>query len=412
MSAVWNMKIARADQILMNKFLSLLNIAAGQLANLAQPALVAACPHKFDDMGRNPDWLGVQVGRAYWERTDYGAEFGKGADILEKARNPEDLPVARSVLSELQKEGWRRITEELFQVRLYSEALGVVVQDGVKWFVISASEGGIDAAFILQNDGTLRHIGRTERLDQALGRDRPLLIEEITPEALPHLHSVAPQFPLGSPVIDNEEREVFTRLVKQAFETMNGLPDVQKYLASSYRFGNQRTLSLSGDDFQIDVPPGNKYKNMQEVEKRGATAVAMFPILENLEKEKWQSLFKKFVPSSSYYLSLGLLVRESENWLIVGETSVFAFDASKNNLEFVGICDRIRSPYSLKTAIIRLFDGRAFLPLLNISPPPLSKAKGNLATEHKPQPTPIPPPTPPSMGWLEKLVLSLKNCGK
>lgn len=42
----------------------LLDAAIRGLVGLKEPVVVAACPRKHDDVGRYPDWLGVQVKRA------------------------------------------------------------------------------------------------------------------------------------------------------------------------------------------------------------------------------------------------------------------------------------------------------------------------------------------------------------
>ncbi len=150
--------------------------------------MVAACPNKHDDAGRYPGWLGVQVGRATWERSDYIQE---GGDVVENARNPDALPAAREVLAWLQKSGWYGLTERGLGLGLgfKNEVISLIVQHGATWFVVDHT------VFLLGPEGSLLRVGTLERLDHRLGQSRPLLLVRIDPEAWPDLHAAAPAFP-------------------------------------------------------------------------------------------------------------------------------------------------------------------------------------------------------------------------
>jgi hypothetical protein len=83
----------------------------------------------------------------------------------------------------------------------------------------------------------------------------------------------------------------------------------------------------------------------------------MDAVLNALESARWRDLFARAIMPVSDMDPLALLVRGSERWLIVAETTVFALTI-KDRLDLVGACDRITYGENVDKAVIHLFDGR------------------------------------------------------
>lgn len=210
----------------------LLDAAIRGLVGLKEPVVVAACPRKHDDVGRYPDWLGVQVKRATWERSDYFVDGG--SDVLENARNPYVLPAAKEVLAWLQSSGWHGLAERACGLRPGDEVIAVIVQHSVTWFVVDYT------VFLLGPNGSLLQVGTLERLDHRLGRSRPLLLTRIEPAAWPDLHAAAPAFPAVRPEASTaagalEAAILLAKLLHDAVLALRAVPGKLRYVAASDR---------------------------------------------------------------------------------------------------------------------------------------------------------------------------------
>ena len=93
--------------------------AAHRLSSLEEPVVIAACPNKFDDTGYYPDWAGVQIGHAVWDRLDYRGE--EGGFVFESSRNSQELLTAQDVLRWLQEMGWRPLVERALGLKFFNE---------------------------------------------------------------------------------------------------------------------------------------------------------------------------------------------------------------------------------------------------------------------------------------------------
>jgi hypothetical protein len=337
----------------------LLDKAARRLSNLKEPAVVAACPDKFDDTGRFPDWLGVQVGDATWERTDHRRD----GSISERSHNPEDLLAAREVLRWLQDAEWRPLVELAFSLKLYNEVLAVIKQHGALWFVISASNDGEDIAFLIGSSGVLERVGTPERLDQRLGNVRPLLLRRINPDAWPKLHAAVPAFPLDRSLreSDADARTQLVEMLQDAFSKLGEHHSTFFYVASA---PHDPAQPASGWNWRVIAAEGfsivkfswvNADAYKKQVARHGATAQALDEVLNKLEIAKWRDLFVRGVLPLSRDASLGLFVRGLERWLIAAETAVFALTPG-GGLDCVGACDLITPGETASRTVIHLFN--------------------------------------------------------
>jgi len=358
----------------------LLENAALRLSSLDEPVVIAASPNKFDDTGRFPEWFGVQIGRAVWDRVDYRQE---GGAVFESSRNSQELLTAQDVLRWLQEAGWRPLVEKAFGLTLFNEVLAIIKQHDAIWFVISASNDGKDIVFLLQPSGELERVGAPVRLDQRLGRVRPLLLQWIDPDTWPKLHAAAPAFPADrfSPVKDEGGRIALAQLVdhlQHAFAKLAELSGSFHYIASSgrdpdgsldnYRYAHDykghgplsssRWRAIAGEGFRVAQPGwSNPDFYTRGIAKYGEPAEILDAILNALESARWRDLFARAVMPMSEMDPLALLRRGSEHWLIAGETTIFAF-TNKNSLDLVGACDRMTDGENADKAVIHLFDGR------------------------------------------------------
>jgi hypothetical protein len=335
----------------------LLDNAARRLSGLKEPVVVAACPNKFDDIGYFPDWLGVQVGDAMWERTDYRGERGA---VSETSRDPDDLVTAREVLRWLQDAEWRRQVELAFGLKLFNEALAVVRQHGAVWFVISASNDGEDIAFLVGSSGALQRVGVPSRLDQRLKRNRPLLLERIDPEAWPRLHAAVPAFPVDG-LIQDKDAAAGAQLVELVQDTFAKLDEVRGsfvYVAAAACDPNH---PMAGRDWRAIATDGfavtkNSWAHQEMYKKMlaryGALAEGLNELVSTLEAAKWRDLFSRSVMPLPHDASLGLLVHGSKRWIIAAETAVFALMPG-GGLGLVGACD----VHNADRIVIHLFDG-------------------------------------------------------
>jgi len=358
----------------------LLENVARRLSGLEEPVVVAASPNKHDDTGRYPEWFGVQVGHAVWDRADYGVE---GGTVYESSRNSQELLTAQEVLRWLQEANWRPLVERAFGLKLFNEVLAIIKQHGALWLVISASNDGEDIVFLLPPSGELERVGAPARLDQRLGRARPLSLQWIDPDTWPRLHAAAPAFPADgfSPTEDDQGRLARTPLVEHlqyAFSKLAELPGSFRYVASAghdpdgslgdyrYRqdykrrgpFFSSSWRAIAGETFRIAKPGwSNADFYARDIAKYGASAEMLDAVLNDLESARWRDLFAHAIMPMSDMDPLALLVRGSEHWLIAAETMVFAL-TNKNSLDLVGACDRITYGQNADKAVIHLFDGR------------------------------------------------------
>lgn len=356
----------------------LIENAARRLSGLEEPVVVAACPNKHDDTGLYPEWSGVQVGHAVWDRAYYGA--GEGT-FYESSRNSQKLLTAQEVLRWLQQAGWRSLVERAFALKLFDEVLAIIKQHGALWLVISASNDGKDIVFLWQSSGELERVGAAARLDERLGRARPLLLERIDPDAWPKIHVAVPVFPADActPAQDEEGRGAQAQLVEhlqQAFAKLAALPGSFQYIASSgrdpegavydYRYVHDYRRSgpllssawraIAAEGFRINQPQWSKPEfYARDIAKHGASAEALDALLDALETARWRNLFARAIMPMSEMDPLALLVRRSECWLIAAETTVFAMTDS-NCLVPVGACDRMTYGENADKAQIHLFD--------------------------------------------------------
>jgi hypothetical protein len=351
----------------------LVDKAARKLSGFAEPVVVAACPNKFDDAASFPDWLGVQVGPAMWERTDYRRESGK---VSENSRNPDDLLAVRDLLRWLQEAEWRSVVELVFDLKLYSETLAIIKQHGAVWLVIAASNDGQDIVFLAGTSGELERVGAPARLDQRLGRLRPLILQRIEPDAWPKLHAAVPAFPVDE-LIREETLEIedararLGNLLHDAFSQLIKLPSSVHYVAvasddvngslddfksrgplfhSSWRMIAADGLRINKERFY----PQEMYAKM--IARGGDLAASLDSVLNTLESAKWRDLFARSIMPMARSDSLALLVRGSERWLIAAETAVFAL-TPEGRLVLAGACDRITYGDDAYNAAIHLFEG-------------------------------------------------------
>jgi len=337
----------------------LLDKAARRLSGLEEPVVVAACPNKFDDTGRFPDWLGVQVGRAVWERTDYSQEGHYS--VSEKSQNPDDLLAARDVLRWLQEAEWRPLVERVLDLKLNNEVLAIIKQHGGVWFVIAASNDGEDIVFLLGPSGELDRVGAPARLDQRLGLIRPLILERIDPEAWSRLHAAVPAFPVDEFVCEEDAQVQSSRVqlaahLQDALSKLRELPTSLRYVASASRGLLPLWRVIAADGFQIlkeSWCTPDMYAKM--IARHGVLAEALDAVLNALESARWRDLFARAIMPMALSNSLALLVRGSECWLIANEIAVFVL-APNGNLNLVGACDRIRYGESASSAVIHLFN--------------------------------------------------------
>jgi hypothetical protein len=357
----------------------LLGNAAHRLSSLEEPVVVAACPNKFDDTGLYPEWHGVQIGHAVWDHLDYRRE---GGAVFDTSRNPQELLIAQDVLRWLQEAEWRPLVERAFGLKLFDEVFAIIKQHGAFWFVISASNDGTHIVFLLQPSGELERVGAPARLDQRLGRVRPLLLQWIDPDTWPRLHAAVPAFPADgfSPAEDDRGRVAQTQLVghlQYAFSKLAELPGSFRYVASAgydpdgslgdYRYRQEYKSrgplfssswrAIAGEGFHLAWPGwGNPDFYARNIAKYGASAESLDSVLNALESARWRNLFAVAIMPISQMDPLALLARGSEHWLIAAETTVFAL-TQKNSLDLVGACDRITYGKNADKAIIHLFGG-------------------------------------------------------
>lgn len=342
-----------------------LDVAARRLSRLKRVAMIAACPNTNDDMGRFVDWLGVQVGGATWERTETRT-------VTEEARDTHGLATAREVLDWLQDADWRPLVERALGLSLFNEVLAVIVQHEATWFVVSASNDGEEIAFLLGPSGALTRVGTPERLDQRLGRSRPLLLERITPAAWPTLRDAVPAFPVRRPstagTVETLRADKLATLLHQAISRLSPLPDSVRYAANApsdpqgpaYAMNAWRTVAVNKNAASIDAGSiaswGNKDWYANRLRQDGGAAGALNDMLDTLEQGKWRDLFVQAVMPLDSNEPLGVLLRGSEWWLIASQTAVFA-PAAAGGFELVGACDRILSGHDVAAARLHLFDG-------------------------------------------------------
>ena len=337
-----------------------LSAAIDRLSVLTEPVVVAACPNKHDDTGRYPDWLGVQVGRATWERADYRDE----GDITENARNPEDLSLAREILQSLQESAWRSLVKCALGLDLYDEVVAIVMQHGETWLVISASNSGQNIAFLVGSGCDLVRVGQPERLDERLGHSRPLLLERIEPSGWPLLRELA-AFPVERSVCPDtadarNARLGLAVLVQEASSRLQTARATLTYIAASERHPDYptnprawRTVSL--DSIHITRPPFGDNTWYENELKKHRSIVLLDHLIDALEVFRWRDLFSRGVMRLPYEEPLGLLARDGHTYLIASQTAVFTV-TSERDIVLVGACDRICSGHDVTDAVVFLFD--------------------------------------------------------
>lgn len=222
-------------------------------------------------------------------------------------------------------------------------------------------------------------MGTPERLDQRLGRSRPLLLERITPAAWPALRDAVPAFPIRKPpaagTVETLRADKLTVLLRQAISRLPPVPDGVRYAATAdtdpegpaYGVNAWRTVAVNKSAASVGKW-GNKDWYANRLRQDGAVAETLNDMLDTLEQEKWRGLFAQAVVPLEPNEPLGVLLRGTEWWLIAGQTAVFA-PAATGGFELVGACDRIRSGHDVAAAVLHLFDGTSLALIGDVEPP-------------------------------------------
>ncbi len=374
--------------------LELLSGAAADLGELPEPALVAACPFKHDDMGHFSDeWLAVQAGRARWERTVWGIT------AEEQALNPDDLVTSRATLRRLEERGWRALIESTFAVKLGDEVLGLVRQHDAYWLVIAATCSGENAAFLLnQGANRLLHVGKAERLDQQLGDPRPLALTLIMPLAWRELHAAAPNFPAVLPktVEADEARHRLAEIFRAAATLIRAIPGTVRYAATAHRSTNYsksrgwRAVAADGakvNNEHMFTPTGqtDDSRYTLEVARGGQGLIALDGLLDVLIAARFGDLFTIGVMPLKPTDHVALLARGSDVWLMAAG-AVFGFD-SNGSIVVTGACDELPSGWSdASRTVVHLFDRRSLFPPEPPQAPSSAPNQGKIFVPLKPPP--------------------------
>ena len=227
--------------------------------------------------------------------------------------------------------------------------------------------------------GALTRVGIPERLDQRLGRPRPLLLERISPAAWPALRDAVPTFPLKRPstagTVETLRADKLTVLLQQAISRLPTVPDGVRYAATAdadpegpaYARNGWRTVAVNKRAASI-ARGGNKEWYANRLRQDGPVAEALNDMLDTLEQGKWRDLFAQAVAPLEPNEPLGVLLRGSDWYLIVSQTAVFA-PAAAGGFELVGACDRILSGHDVAAAMLHLFDGTSLILMDSASPP-------------------------------------------
>jgi len=371
------------DESALGQLQALLRDAARDLFALrVEPLLIASSPNKFNDAGNDLNWVCVQVGDEVWQTEEYYPR-------PEPALDEHLIRSARKVLSGLEKDGWRDLLERASGERASGEEIvAIVIQHGVAWFVVSASNTGRDSAFAIRDDGSLLFVGCPERLDDRLGAEHPFFAQTLDPAAWLEIQDSLRFHPLGNltPPSTDEARRAADRLnqllVPLSDQIMRAYAEANEDRVRQYGVETGRTRpwpwlieveevrplggSYSYSSYSFSIPPehGRVETTPKSVDPGDAPPVARlrggegraFPalgldveqIFNELEAAHWRQLFAQaFTPikgslpqgRASAIRKLGLLVKDVRFWVIAYETSVLAFN-DRDELEIVGVCDQ------------------------------------------------------------------------
>ena len=350
------------------------SIAAGELGTMLvsaahdlraigrQPAIVAASPNKYDDTGRYPEWLGLQLGNSWWERAEYGIAEGSAVE------DGWDHPMAqtlRPLLDRLEAAGWRALVERAFDFKLFSESLVLAIQHDASWFLISASNEGEDAAFVVEPSGSLLYVGTAQRYDQCLGKAYPLILERIDDASWPRLRKAVPCFPLTAPLIERTSEptmaahDALISLLRSAIDELQSVPGQVKYLEGAerdpeYPTPRQAWRSLALDDTHETQQGWSVPERFQQaVTAKGDGLVTVLRILERLESAGWRELFSEAVTLLADDESLALLQRDGRTWIIARRTTLFQLTPS--GLLVAGACDYLADAWLAGRVSLHLY---------------------------------------------------------
>ncbi|MHA7777637.1 hypothetical protein [Roseibium sp. M-1] len=208
---------------------NLLLNAADELNQLGnEPILIIAYPHKYNDAGYDDYWCAVQVGRSYWEasqfyryaylngyRSGQAPEFDSGAGHVAERANyvsgesnqlretPETLrkklKTVRNVLSDLEKTAWRDLSVKALGLR-DSFGLGLYLINGGTWLIQTHYSGADEGhAWYCNMGGELSYFAEVLNATTGIGDPRPIRFVDIDAKTISKLDGAARDwyFPLA-----------------------------------------------------------------------------------------------------------------------------------------------------------------------------------------------------------------------
>ncbi|MCK7614927.1 hypothetical protein [Roseibium sediminicola] len=185
-----------------------------------EPILIIAYPHKFNDADYDDYWCAVQIGRSYWEasqfyRHAYLDGYGSGREpendrgaghITERAnyasgtsnqdgKTPEALrnalKAARTVLSDLEKTVWRDLAVKALGVR-DSYGLGLYLINGGLWLIQTHYSGADEGtAWYCNSAGELSYFAEAMDATTGIGNPIPIRFGDVGNEAVGKLGGAA-----------------------------------------------------------------------------------------------------------------------------------------------------------------------------------------------------------------------------
>jgi len=185
-----------------------------------EPILIIAYPHKFNDADYDDYWCAVQVGRSYWEasqfyrhtflngyRSGHKPEHDRGAGHITERANyasgtsnqdgkpPEALrsalKTARTVLSDLEKTAWRDLAVKALGVR-DSYGLGLYLINGGTWLIQTHYSGADDGtAWYCNSVGELSYFAEAMNATTGIGNPIPVRFGDIGDKAIDNLDGAA-----------------------------------------------------------------------------------------------------------------------------------------------------------------------------------------------------------------------------
>jgi hypothetical protein len=202
--------------------------AAALRALGTEPLAVASARDKFNDANTDDYWCAVQIGRAYWEQSQFFGSSMRGSYGTLRERGtmllpPEDFASAvaktcpidagREILKRLDVQGWHDLCAAAFEFPTSGIILALVVQFDQVWLHCSDPRSNYtDKLFALIADGLHFCCEIDDRFDDRIGKPELIRRAEMTPETLARL-SASAKAQFSFEIVDENAAMLFASLV-------------------------------------------------------------------------------------------------------------------------------------------------------------------------------------------------------